>query len=115
MDFHLFVKLILHLQYGASRQAREFLVALFDVDGDGFVGPLDIEYFYRAIRRESGMPLDEENPSLDVGIAEIFDMCQSPCSGFDARILGESGSQAKITLGLIDIYTFKNDHEQDAS
>jgi hypothetical protein len=102
IDFRHFLKLYLCLRDMKSPSAVEFFVTVFDLDGDGVVGPADIKYFYHSIVQESGA----QKLTLEAYIAEVCDACQVPSPTFGINELSKSGQTRHVISMLIDLEWF---------
>lgn len=108
LDFQLFLTVVWPLRYIGEPQAAHFFVNIFDLDGDGRVGILDLRYFYKSIYEKKE---DQEKVTFDWFMSEIYDMCQCREEGFTAEMLIESGEQEHIIKMMIDMGTVNGDEE----
>ena len=110
LDFQLFLTVVWPLRYIGEPQAAHFFVNIFDLDGDGRVGILDLRYFYKSIYEKKE---DQEKVTFDWFMSEIYDMCQCREEGFTAEMLIESGEQEHIIKMMIDMGTVNGEDEED--
>ncbi|OHS92702.1 EF hand family protein [Tritrichomonas foetus] len=107
MDFALFLKLVYPLKDMRTSQATHFFFRVLDLDGDGVISRPDINYFYKAMVKESNI----KNHDYDSFLAKLLDIvgCQTEFVSEDDLL--DSDNQDLFFKLLIDIKTF-NDWEQ---
>ena len=104
MDFGGFYRFVVRKENCDKPNGARYFFDLFDVDGDGLIGPFDLTYFYRDLVRESTCAL----LALNTFIEETLDKTQASELGFTVDQFISCGAAREIVEVLSDYDVFRS-------
>lgn len=102
MDFAGFIRFVIAKHFNETANGARYFFNLFDVDGDGMIGPFDIEYFYNSLSCES----KQTDTSLGTFVQEMLDKAQATEIGFTLEQFISCGSCDLIADVMSDYTEF---------